>query len=274
MWIYEIHRFDEVRKVDETLYRLETALGEADIADIDVDVYGNVYFSENKFKATNSGLGEPIPPSRLMVVTKDGIVKCLVEIEDGTFLVGIQVPPNPKEGVYFTCKRKNGAYILRYRDGELETILKRPLEHGGYIAYAIMGTKGDLYYLYRQRAELDSPNLWGYVEIGHFTKKDLKRGTGPTILLSEIFNGLRVAVWYYDRTYLGVHDPTMEIFATIILWNSERTGNLIWLDGKTGEWKVLVKEDNPYEFLSFVVDHKGDLYYAKSKTGLIARIDT
>ena len=272
IWIYEIHWFDEVKKVDETLYRLETAPGKADIADIDVDVYGNVYFSENKFEPTNHYL-KAIPPSRLMTVTKNGTVKCLAKIDDGTFMIGIQVPRNPKEGVYFTCKRSDGVYILRYKDGDIETILKRPAEYEGHIAYTVMGTNGDLYYLYRQRAEFDSPDLWGYVEIGRFTKKDLRRGTGPTILLSEKFSGAIVSVWYYDRTFIGVHYPKNRVFATIVLWDDERTVNLIWVDGRTGKWRTLIKED-PFEFLPFVIDHNGDLYYAKSKTGQIIRIDT
>ena len=192
IWTYEIHKFSKITGVDSVLYSRSVNRSEvfSAIDDIDVDAFGNVYFCENRYRYNFTRFGvDPIPPSRLMMITRDGEIRELTEIEDGVWMKGLQVPLNPEEGVYFTVKRSDAYYIYRYRDGTLEAILTRPIENLGTIGYTAMSAGGDLYYLYRQRSANEDPIQWAYLEIGYFSKRDLKKGSEPLILRSKYFDG-------------------------------------------------------------------------------------
>jgi len=228
-----------------------------------VDWLGNLYFFQQPSR------GEP--PAKLMMIpgkTKD--VKVLLEL-DANFVVGLQASPYLNQGVFFAAKFEDDVYLYQFKSGELITLLKKPAENHGFIAYTALDFDGDLYYLYRQRADKWSSEQWGYLEIGKFSITPLEI-KGPEILLSEFYTDKGVWIFYGGEEFLGVYSLTEDVFATVLFWNGTHyTETLLWLNRLTETYKALV-ESQPQIF-TFVVDYHGNIYYAAWLSGVMIRIN-
>ena len=234
------------------------------IVDMDVDKLGNIYFCQQPYVFR--------PPSRLMLIPRgEKVVECLVELEDADAILGIQASSNPTLGVYFAARREDGCYLFQYRDGEPRIILKRDRRDNGFIGYTALSHAGSLYYFYRKRSDFNALNQWGYLEIGKFTVSDVKRERGPTILLTEEFDGKAVWVFYYLRCLFDV-SATGDVFFIQLLYDGRGwSTELVWLNTKAGVYHTLVKSTPPQP-MTFVLDHQENIYYTLPYYGEIIRI--
>jgi len=266
-----VYKFSLKTRISEPIY---STFGQAAdtyvyiVTDLAIDAEGNLYLCQQRFKVRDRRL-IPQPPSKLLLIPRrTEIAVCLLELEDSTFISGILVHPNPVLGIFFVARRGDGVYLYQYVNGELKTVLKRPIEYIGRMCTAL-SRAGDLYYVYKRGIDVDGARK-SYLEVGKFTVPDLKEGKEPRILFSRTFNVPYIGIPY---PYLKVSVRGDVLFIVFLFNVTQATAEIVHIDFRTGAYSVLVSTPNYREYLTFAVGYRGDIYYAMRKSGLIARIE-
>ncbi len=210
------------------------------------------------------------PPAKILLLRRGGSVDTLVTLKDAQLIGNMKLSP---VGILFTAEGSNSSYmrIYRYSKRGLRVLLDKPTENNGYIGYLTLDSKGNLYYIYRQRSDVFSSNQWGYLEIGRFTLRDLLMNGEPEILYTRRYENKSVLFWYPPEGFAQTYDD--KLFFTFLLY---KPGNeelqIARLDIRTGSLTYMVKTDEWSDLFSFAITFRGDLYFAKTSSGEIWRI--
>ena len=265
--VSEIYKLKRGASTSTMLYKAEGF----DILSMDVDMAGNVYFSIGNFHGDDPSMSNT---SKLMMIPRND--KRAIELvsftspDSPTRICNIQAGKAKRFGVYFTAELSDGYYIYRFIDGDLESILCKPKENSGYIAYITLSRSGSLYYLYRQRS-IDP--LWGYLEIGRFRRVFTHKMAGPEILFRQKLEEA-IFCWFPPDDYFFSVSSTGDVFSVIIFFDGEKYINeLTWLNVRTSQYKTLASSEQPREYMNFVLDRRGNIYYSMSISGNIVKIN-
>jgi len=265
--IYKLERIRRAYAMEGTL--LYSSEYPCEITHLTVDPRGNVYFSQ---------ICESEPKLyKIPSNTEDAEV--LLTLEDFWMLDNVYVESSVgrKEKIYFTTFSKDVAsiHIFDINSDQPTTLLKKTHDDFGYFAYLTLGGNGDLYYLYRQRSDESEEKQWGYLEIGKFTKKSLKRGGNQTVLYTQDFNkAVYVTTWIFGgRSFLKVSDKG-DIFFTISLKDgTDHVKYLYWLNPATGTITELDSGTMIDFNVSFIIDRRQDVYYTNFHGNDMTRIN-
>jgi len=238
-----------------------------------VDWSGNVYF------VLQSGEEHQyLPGSELRRITAGTtMTETLLVLEDSLEMSNVSVDDD-RSVLFFTSNTQEASRIYGF-DLESETavtVLEKTAENLGRIAYLATRANGELYYLYRQRSELDDTVQFGYLEIGRFAPQALEIHQSPEILVADDLDQ-GVIVWRTTTPSCFAVSDIGDVFFDIGLYQHgplEQTQvGVFWFDPLTGAYVALVEGTIEEVYaLTFALDNEGNLYYAASNLDTIVRI--
>ena len=242
-----------------------------------VDWSGNVYFGLQSWDYEHS---RGLPGAELCrIPAGTTTTETLLLLDDSLRILNITGVADDPNSIYFTSAVQGVDRIYRFslESEVLATILERPTEAFGQIAYLAARADGELYYLYRQRSDPTDPVQFGYLEIGRFALDSLQTGQPPELLVADELDQA-VWVWYANRPSFFAVSLTGDVFFSIILYQDgpfeqAQTG-IFWFDPLSGSYAAVVEGtiEEVHGFV-FVLDNEANLYYSAFIPDTIVRIN-